>query len=102
MLPHSENVNLCRVAIPALLGVFPFMAYNDRMDRKELAFAVFCIEYVAEKLNVKGDETYKLLAEKSDILDNYIIPCFDVLHTQGKEYIVNDLIEVMQEKGLVA
>ena len=72
------------------------------MDRKELAFAVFCIEYAAEKLNVKGDETYKLLAEKSDILDNYIIPCFDVLHTQGKEYIVNDLIEVMQEKGLVA
>jgi len=72
------------------------------MDRKELAFAVFCIEYVAEKLKINGDEAYKLLAEKSDILDNYIIPCFDVLHTQGKEYIVNDLIEVMQEKGLVA
>jgi len=102
MLPYSGNVKLCHAAIPALLGVFPSMAYNDRMDRKELAFAVFCIEYVAEKLNVKGDETYKLLAEKSDILDNYIIPCFDVLHTQGKEYIVNDLIEVMQEKGLVA
>ena len=70
------------------------------MDRKELAFAVFCIEYVAEKLNLKGDEAYKLLTGKSNILDNYIIPCFDVLHTQGKEYIVNDLIEVMQEKGL--
>ena len=72
------------------------------MNKKELAFAVFCIEYVAEKLKVKGNEAYKLLAEKSDILDNYIIPCFDALHTQGKEYIVNDLIEAMQEKGLVA
>jgi len=42
------------------------------------------------------------LAEKSDILDNYIIPCFDALHTQGKEYIVNELVEIMQEKGLLA
>ena len=26
-------------------------------------------------------------------LDNYIIKCYDVLHTQGKEYLVEDLIE---------
>ena len=70
------------------------------MNTKELDFAVFCIESVAEKLGMHGGETYKLLTEKSDILDNYIIPCSDVLHTQGKEYIVNDIIEVIREKGL--
>ena len=37
----------------------------------------------------------------SDILDGYIIPCYDVLHTQGKGYIVNDLIDLMREKGVV-
>jgi hypothetical protein len=90
------------MAIPASLGVSHFPAYNIQMTRKELAFAVFCIENIAEKLELTGDEAYKLLAEKSDIMDNYIIPCFDALHTQGKEYIVNELIEVIQEKGLVA
>jgi hypothetical protein len=43
------------------------------MTVKELEFAVFCIESIAEDLGLKGDEAYKLLAEKSDILDNYIV-----------------------------
>ena len=70
------------------------------MNTNELKFAVFCIENVAEYLGIKGDEVYKLLTEQSDILDNYIIPCTDALHTQGKEYIVNDILEVMRERGL--
>ena len=71
------------------------------MNEYELQFAVFCIENIAEHLGLKGDESYKLLAEQSDILDNYIIPCYEALHTQGKEYIVNDIIEVMREKKLL-
>ena len=71
------------------------------MDTKELEFTVFCIENVAEYLNLPGDEVYKFLTEKSDILDSYIIPCYDTLHTQGKEYIVNDIVGYMKEKRLV-
>jgi hypothetical protein len=48
-----------------------------------------------------GGEVYKLLTEKSDILDEYIIPCYDALHTQRKEYIVDDISEFMGEKGLI-
>jgi len=68
--------------------------------RKQLEFAVFCVENVAEKLGTPGNEVYKLLTEKSDILDNYIIPHYDVLHTQGKNYIVNDILDCLREKGL--
>ena len=70
------------------------------MNTNELEFAVFCIENVSGYLGLAGDEIYKLLTEKSDILDNYIIPCFDSLHTQGKNYIVNDIVEIMREKRL--
>jgi len=66
-----------------------------------LEFAVFCIENVAEKLGKAGNEIYSILAEKSDILDSYIIPCYDVLHTQGKSYIVNDILSYMKKRGLV-
>ena len=71
------------------------------MNKNELEFSIFCIENIAEHLGLKGDEIYLLLSEKSNVLDNYIIPCFDALHTQGKEYIVNDIVDVMREEGLI-
>jgi hypothetical protein len=71
------------------------------MNAKELEFAVFCIENTADELGLTGAEAYRLLTERSGILDDYIIPCYDTLHTQGKEYIVNDIIEYMREKGLL-
>ena len=42
---------------------------------------------------------YKIL-NSIGILDNYIIPCYDVLHTQEKEYLVEDIIEYAREKGV--
>lgn len=67
---------------------------------KELEFAVFCIENVAEKLGVDAEAVYKAFTDKSNILNGYIVPEYEVLHTQSKEYIVNDIIELMQERGV--
>ncbi|MDO5397790.1 MAG: DUF3791 domain-containing protein [bacterium] len=68
---------------------------------RELEFAVFCIENVAIRLGISAENVYEMLAEKSDILNEYIVPCFDVLHTQGKDYIVDDIIEIMKERGIL-
>lgn len=73
---------------------------TNAQEFKELEFAVFCIENVAKKLEVDGTAAYDMLAVQTDILQNYIIPCYDVLHTQGKEYIVNDLIDMLKAKGV--
>lgn len=66
----------------------------------ELEFAVFCIENIALKLGKNAEEIYQALTEKSNILNSYIIPEYDVLHTQSKEYIVDDIISLMQERGI--
>jgi len=66
-----------------------------------LEFAVFCIENIAENLGKSGNEVYKMLTEKSDILDSYVISCYDVLHTQGKNYIVNDILDYMKKRGVI-
>ncbi len=68
---------------------------------EETEFVVFCIENVAMRLNIDAAEVYDAFTKKTDLLDSYILPCFDVLHTQGKEYIVNDLIDRLKEKGIV-
>ena len=66
----------------------------------ELEFTVFCIENVAKKLGVNAERVYQAFTEKSDILNGYIVPEYDVLHTQSREYIVNDLLDVMKERGV--
>ena len=77
------------------------MCKQTSMTPDQSFFAVFCIEALADELNMTGDEIYIMLTEKSDILDSYIVPFYDVLHTQGKAFIVNDLMELMQNRGVV-
>ncbi|MDD5900957.1 MAG: DUF3791 domain-containing protein [Lachnospiraceae bacterium] len=67
---------------------------------RELEFAIFCIENVASYLGVGAERVYEAFTVKSDILNRYIIPCFDILHTQGKDYIVDDILTVMKERGV--
>ena len=67
----------------------------------ELEFAIFCIENIALFIQKDAQEIYRMLAKDSDILKEYIIPEYEMLHTQGKEYIVNDIVELMKEKGVL-
>lgn len=76
------------------------MKYEKIKNSDELEFAVFCIENVAEKLGVNAAQVYRAFTEKSDILYGYIVPEYEVLHTQSREYIVDDILEVMKEKGV--
>ena len=69
-------------------------------NSNELEFAVFCIENVAEKLGVDAECVYQAFTEQSDILNGYIVPEYEVLHTQSREYIVDDLLDVMKERNV--
>lgn len=69
-------------------------------NSRELEFAVFCIENVAVSLGVDAEKVYLALTERSDILHSYIVPEYEVLHTQSKEYIVRDILDVMKERGV--
>ena len=77
------------------------MGKQTPMTQEQSFFAVFCIEALADELNTTGDRVYAILAEKSDILDNYIIPFYETLHTQGREYIVNELKGLMLKRGVM-
>lgn len=67
---------------------------------RELEFVIFCIENVASKLHVDAQSVYAALTEQTDILQEHIIPEYEVLHTQSKDYIVDDIIDVMREKDI--
>ena len=71
------------------------------MNKKELEFSVFCIENIAERLGRKGEDVYRLLTVSSNVLYDYIVPNYESLHTQGKEYIIDDIVEYLAIKGLL-
>ena len=71
------------------------------MSDKQIEFSVFCIENVAQKLGKSGSELFNLL-KTSGLLHSYIIPSYEALHTQSKQYIVDEIISVLRERNLVA
>lgn len=55
---------------------------------------------MAARLEMDSEKIYQVLAENSNILNEYIVPGYGVLHTQDKEYIVDDILSVMREEGI--
>ena len=68
-------------------------------EKKELSFSIFMLYSLADKWKMSPAKVYKIL-NSTGILDNYIIKCYDVLHTQGKEYLVEDITDYVREKGV--
>ena len=67
--------------------------------KKELAFSIFMLYSLADEWKMSPAKVYTIL-NSTGILDDYIIKCYDVLHTQGKEYLVEDITEFVREKGV--
>ena len=71
-----------------------------RMDYKILSFVIFCVGNVADALKMNAKDIYNRMSE-GGIISDYIVPCYDVLHTFSREYIVEDLIDLMNKKGVL-
>jgi hypothetical protein len=71
------------------------------MTPEQSFFAVFCIEALADELHTTGDKIYRLLTEESDILDTYIVKHCDALHTQGRSWLMEDIIGLMKREGVL-
>ena len=56
---------------------------------QELLFVIFCIERFAKKQQKSTLEVYSLFKDKG--LISYLSQNFEVLHTQGEEYILEDI-----------
>ena len=69
------------------------------IEKKELTFVVFVLHALGQHWNMTTPEVYDIL-NSTGILDDYIIKCYDVLHTLRKEYLVEDITEFVREKGI--
>ena len=71
---------------------------NDETVR-EIDFSVFVLHHLARAWNMPVPDTYSALNE-AGIIEGYLVPCYDVLHTLGSEYLVEDLTDLARERGV--
>lgn len=72
----------------------------DDITEEQLYFAIYCITALSRNLNIMPSDVYNLLTEKTRILDEYIIKYYDTLHTQGEDYIVGEIVNLLKSKGI--
>lgn len=70
---------------------------GDNMEKKINDFIVFCMEIYKSEKSITGKEVYELF-EKYGVL-NYLQEGYEVLHTQGDRWIVDDIDEFLKVRG---
>ena len=64
-------------------------------SQRATEFVVFCIENTAAKLGISGVELFQEL-KRTDGINSFLYPSYNALHTQGKEYIVDETLEYIR------
>lgn len=63
-------------------------------DEIVMAFVASCIEDVADRLGVSYLDVFHRM-ENVGLIDDYIYPSYDVLHTESRENLTTSLIETL-------
>ncbi|WP_347154398.1 DUF3791 domain-containing protein [Parabacteroides distasonis] len=71
------------------------------MNKDILDFVTFCVGAVALSLNMPRTVVFARL-KKANLIYDYIVPGYDVLHTFSRQYIVEDITDMMKRKGVLA
>lgn len=69
------------------------------MEKKINDFVIFCLEHYRQKEELSGKETYELF-DKYKVFD-YLRNGYDMLHTQGEAWLMNDIDEFLSIRGYV-
>lgn len=69
------------------------------MDKESFSFVVYIIHACANKWNMMPSEVYRKL-KSVGCIDGYLVPYYDILHTQGTRYLVEDVREYLEVRGV--
>jgi len=59
-------------------------------------FLIYCVEIYKTKNELSGKQVMQLFDQYG--INEYILNCYNALHTTGPEYIINDITELIEQK----
>lgn len=65
-------------------------------DQRATEFAVFCLENTAKRIGISPRDVL-LELKRTDGIERFLYPSYPTLHTQSKEYIVDETIEYIRQ-----
>lgn len=72
---------------------------NEDQDKaKVLEFVLFCVEMYAQKHEISGRVVMDRFSEYGVV--DFLRDGYDVLHTQGREYIISEIEIFLDNRGL--
>ena len=71
------------------------------MNKESCNYVIYMIHAYANKWNMLPSEAYFKL-QNSGCIDSLLVPHYDILHTQGTEYVLEDIREYLEARGIVA
>ncbi|MBQ9009955.1 MAG: DUF3791 domain-containing protein [Clostridia bacterium] len=69
------------------------------MDKDSFEFVIYMIHACANKWGSSPSEVYQKM-KKANCIQDYLVPCYDVLHTQSSSYVVEDIQQFLQRRGV--
>ena len=68
------------------------------MNEASMTFTVYMIHELANARGMTPVDVYKIL-KQSGCIDNYLVPHYDVLHTMGTQYLIDDISGYVSSRG---
>ena len=69
--------------------------YTPKSGENRNIFAASCIESVAAALQQPSVEIYQRM-KRVNLIDEYILPCYEVLHSESRENVTKDIIQTLE------
>lgn len=69
--------------------------YNPKKEENRTIFAASCIESVAAALQQPAADVYQRM-KRVNLIDEYILPCYEVLHSESRENVTKDIIKTLE------
>lgn len=69
--------------------------YRPTEGECKAIFASSCVESVARATGSTPTEAY-LRMSRIGLIEDYILPCYDVLHTESRDNVTRDLLKTIE------
>lgn len=72
---------------------------ENEEEYKKFEFIIFCIEVFKEGMHLEGGYVYQLFLDNG-VLD-YLYNGYDMLHTQGDKWLINDILVFLKNRNVI-
>ena len=72
----------------------------SEIERRKIDFSIFLLYRLADRFQQPAVHLSPEL-EQAKVFEEYVIPYYDVLHTLGEEYLVDDVADYARNRGVI-